>query len=113
MDKSRIVRWLYWSSLILIIVLILLVFIHLTPLLTPIYAVASALVLPLGIAIVIAYLLHPIVEKLHEVGLSRTIATLILFLSLIGLLVLIGMLGFPELKNNLNFLLKLYQSRFI
>ncbi|MFA9455946.1 AI-2E family transporter [Halalkalibacter sp. AB-rgal2] len=100
-NNNKWFRWLYRSALILIIALIIFVFIQLTPIFAPFSAIFKALVLPLGVSVLIAYLLHPIVEKLHEVGMSRTVAVMLLFLLMIGLFALIAMIGFPELKKQI------------
>ncbi len=71
--------------------------VQLSPLLSPFGAMIRALVLPVGIAILLTYLLHPLVEKMHDSGLSRPIAVLLIFIAIVltfGFLLTIGLPSF-------------------
>ncbi len=89
--QQDVLKWGKW----LIILVFFLLLGQLAAYLEPIWLIGKTLLLPLVVACVIAYLLHPIIEKLATYGLSRGLATALLFLLFIATIVLILMIGIP------------------
>jgi predicted PurR-regulated permease PerM len=97
LDKGIQQKWLSRLVFILLSLLIIFMIIQLAPLLSPVGAMFRALALPVGIAALLTYLLHPLVEKMHESGLSRPFAVLLIFLLIVfvfGFLLTIGLPAF-------------------
>ncbi|MFC0473610.1 AI-2E family transporter [Halalkalibacter kiskunsagensis] len=97
MDKGMQQKWLNRLVFTLLTLLIIFMIIQLAPLFSPIGAVFRALALPVGIAALLTYLLHPLVEKMHDSGLARPIAVLLIFLLIVfvfGFLLTIGLPAF-------------------
>lgn len=67
-----------WTKWLLMIIFFMLLFYALS-FLKPVWDIALTLIWPIVVACVAAYLLHPIIEKLVHLGLSRGIATFGLF----------------------------------
>ncbi|ARK29243.1 AI-2E family transporter [Halalkalibacter krulwichiae] len=95
MNKEIQQRWLHRLILSLLALLIIFMIVQLAPLLSPFANVIRALSLPVGIAALLTYLLHPLVEKLHELGMSRALAVLLIFFFVVFLLVFLAMIGLP------------------
>ncbi|ENQ3104121.1 AI-2E family transporter [Bacillus cereus] len=82
--KNLKIIWIYRLGLLLLIFLCLLVFLKIKPLWAPILFVLKVAVTPFFIACFIAYLLHPLIEKLHEKGVPRTLAILLIYILFFG-----------------------------
>lgn len=82
--KNLKIIWIYRLGLLLLVFLCLLVFLKIKPLWAPIVFVFKVAITPFLIACFIAYLLHPLIEKLHEKGVPRTIAILLIYLLFFG-----------------------------
>ncbi|MBP3951376.1 AI-2E family transporter [Bacillus suaedae] len=106
MDKDLQQKWISRLSIILLTLLILLVLIQLAPLFAPFVEIGKTLLLPVGIAFILAYLLHPLVEKMHDAGLSRTIAVFIIFLLILGLITYLFTTGIPTLIHQVQLFLE-------
>ncbi|WP_018661113.1 AI-2E family transporter [Heyndrickxia acidiproducens] len=76
--------WLYKMAWFLFILIILYVLLLLKPFWAPILHVAMTILVPLLIGGFIAYILHPLVEFLHEKGLHRGIAICIIYFLFFG-----------------------------
>lgn len=76
--------WVYRLSVILLIFLSLFVLMKLEPIWFPFLQGLKVICMPLLISYFIAFLLHPIVEKLHEKGISRTWAILLIYVLFFG-----------------------------
>ncbi|WP_059102736.1 AI-2E family transporter [Shouchella shacheensis] len=83
----------------LIIAILLYILIQFIPMLAPLWRVIGMLLVPIAIAGLMAYLLHPLVERLVRAGMSRTLAVLLIFLSLLALLALALVIGIPLLME--------------
>lgn len=71
--------------------------VKLSPLLTPVFTVIRALILPIGLAALLTYFLHPLVEKFHATGLPRTLTILLIFLAIVFSIVFLLTIGLPTL----------------
>ncbi|WP_227934852.1 AI-2E family transporter [Alkalihalobacillus deserti] len=95
MNKEIQQKWMYRLILSLLSLLIIYLTFQLLPLLLPLANVFKALLLPVGIAVILTYLLHPLVEKLHDVGLSRGLAVLLVFFIILFLFTFLLIIGLP------------------
>ncbi|GER66252.1 UPF0118 membrane protein YrrI [Weizmannia acidilactici] len=77
-------EWLYKLLWLLLILIILYVLLLLKPFWAPVLHVAATVCVPLLIGSFIAYILHPLVEFLHQNGLPRGLAILIIYLLFFG-----------------------------
>ncbi|WP_409289436.1 AI-2E family transporter [Peribacillus sp. SCS-37] len=78
------VKWYYRLGFLLLLFIVLYVFFILRPLWLPVFKVLAAVLLPFIIGGFIAYLLHPIVEKLHGRGMHRVLAIFIIYILFFG-----------------------------
>lgn len=84
MNLGTSLDWIKRLTIILLVCIIGYIIMKLNPVLTPIYTIIKIVVYPVFISIIITYLLHPIVEKLHRMGMPRTISILIIYLLFFG-----------------------------
>jgi predicted PurR-regulated permease PerM len=84
MDTRNYAKWLYRLSLTLVGVILLYVIFLLKPVWQPILQVLLIASLPFLLGAFIAYLLHPLVEKLNEAGIHRAIAILLIYILFFG-----------------------------
>ncbi|EMA6341760.1 AI-2E family transporter [Bacillus cytotoxicus] len=82
--KNLKIIWIYRLGLLLLVFLCLLVFLKIKPLWAPIVFVCKVAITPFFIACFIAYLLHPLIEKLHKQGMPRTLAILLIYILFFG-----------------------------
>ncbi|MFD3449306.1 AI-2E family transporter [Microbacteriaceae bacterium 4G12] len=76
--------WIYRLALLLLIFLCLLVLLKLKPIWLPLLDLVKLAITPFLIAYFIAYLLHPLIEKLHDKGMPRTLAILLIYVLFFG-----------------------------
>ncbi|GIN20095.1 MAG TPA: AI-2E family transporter [Bacillus bacterium] len=91
--KQKRLRLLYNLAVVLLLFIILYCFLLIKPLWKPIFTIVGIGLLPFVIGGFIAYLLHPVVEKLELLGINRIVAILaiyVLFFGGIGYSVYIG-----------------------
>ncbi|MTH52526.1 AI-2E family transporter [Bacillus mangrovi] len=89
------------AGIVLLSLLSLYLFLKLKVVWNPLWMMVQAIVIPFLIASFITYLLHPIVEKLHETGLPRTLSILVIYLLFFGSLGYGFYRGLPLLINQL------------
>jgi predicted PurR-regulated permease PerM len=77
-------KWYYRLGFLLLLFIVLFVFLKLQPIWLPILKITIIVVLPFVIAAFISYLLHPVVETLHENYLPRWLAVLIIYTLFFG-----------------------------
>lgn len=77
-------HWLFNLGFVLLLMLILYFFLLLRPIWMPILKILLSAFIPLFIAAFFTYLLHPLVEKLHNTGLHRGLAILIIYIIFFG-----------------------------
>ncbi|PLR78049.1 AI-2E family transporter [Bacillus sp. V3-13] len=77
-------KWYYRLGFLLLLFIVLFTFLKLQQLWLPILKVILTVLLPFLIAAFITYLLHPVVEKLHEAGLHRGLAVFIIYFLFFG-----------------------------
>ncbi|RFU61490.1 AI-2E family transporter [Bacillus sp. V59.32b] len=78
------VKWFYRLGFLLLLFIVLYIFMKLQPIWLPIVQILFTVLLPFMIAAFISYLLHPIVEILHEKGLHRGLSIVIIYLLFFG-----------------------------
>lgn len=64
-------------------------------------SVFSPILMPFVVSLIFAYALHPLVSKLEKIGVSRTVATSILVIAVIGLIITLVLVAFPFLRDEL------------
>ncbi|NEU31582.1 AI-2E family transporter [bacterium LRH843] len=111
MENSHQKSWVIRLIIVLLVLFILYMIIQLSPLLKPIWTVMKALVLPLGLSALLTYLLHPLVEKIEDAGVPRTIAVLLIFLVIILSIAFILTTGIPALIRQIENALKTLPSQ--
>lgn len=94
-------KWYYRLGFLLLLFIVIFVFLKLQALWMPIFKILSAVIIPFFIAAFITYLLHPVVEKLHETGLHRGIAVFIIYCLFFGGLGFALYKGIPAFINQL------------
>ena len=77
-------KWIYRLILVLLLFILLFFLMHLKPMWAPMLHLLAKIVLPFFVAGFISYLLHPLVEYLHENGLGRAWSILIIYLLFFG-----------------------------
>jgi predicted PurR-regulated permease PerM len=77
-------KWYYRLGFLLLLFIVLFVFLKLQPIWLPIFKITITVMLPFIIAAFISYLLHPVVETLHENYLPRWLAVLIIYTLFFG-----------------------------
>ncbi|RBW70448.1 AI-2E family transporter [Bacillus taeanensis] len=84
MKKDQFVPWLIRLTVLLLIFLCSYMFLKLAPIWEPVLKVIITLLVPFFIAGFITYLLHPIIEKLHQRHIPRWLAILLIYLLFFG-----------------------------
>lgn len=77
-------KWFYRLGFLLLLLVVLFVFFKLQHIWLPIIKVVFVVLIPFIIAAFITYLLHPVVERLHENNLPRWLAVLIIYILFFG-----------------------------
>ncbi|RSD24106.1 AI-2E family transporter [Mesobacillus subterraneus] len=77
-------KWYYRLGFLLLLFIVLFIFVKLQALWVPVLEVLVTLLIPFSVAAFITYLLHPIVEGLHQRGLHRGVAILIIYILFFG-----------------------------
>jgi predicted PurR-regulated permease PerM len=77
-------KWFYRIGFVLLLLVALYVFLKISFVWMPVVRIAAIIILPFVIAGFITYLLHPIVEKLHEKGLHRGLAIILIYILFFG-----------------------------
>ncbi|EKN69891.1 hypothetical protein BABA_07641 [Neobacillus bataviensis LMG 21833] len=77
-------KWYYRIGFLLLLLIAIFVFLKIRVLWMPIVRMAAIILLPFVIGGFITYLLHPIVEKLHEKGLHRGLAIICIYFIFFG-----------------------------
>jgi predicted PurR-regulated permease PerM len=93
-----------WFALLiygLLILFILFMFMQIRPLLTGIYTFLASVLAPFAIAMIISYVLNPIVNLLNKRGVPRTIAVLLIYAVFIASLIVILMNLIPIFMQQL------------
>ena len=77
-------KWYYRIGFLLLLLIAIFVFLKISFVWMPIVRMAAIIILPFVIGGFITYLLHPIVEKLHEKGLHRGLAIIFIYIIFFG-----------------------------
>jgi predicted PurR-regulated permease PerM len=72
-------KWYYRLGFLLLLFVVTFVFLKLNSLWQPIFKVTFTVIYPFLVAALITYLLHPLVEKIHDLGLHRGLAVVIIY----------------------------------
>lgn len=59
----------------------------------------SNLIVPVVVAIVVIYMLNPVVNRLQALGISRLLGSCMSYIALIGLIVAVGFLAYPSISD--------------
>lgn len=94
-------KWYYRLGFLLLLFIVLYVFVKLQALWVPVLEVLFTLLVPFAVSAFITYLLHPIVEGLHQRGLHRGIAILIIYVLFFGGMGYAFYKGIPALIHQL------------
>ncbi|MDM5229054.1 AI-2E family transporter [Cytobacillus sp. NJ13] len=94
-------KWYYRLGFLLLLFIVILVFLKLQALWMPVLEILLAVFIPFVIGAFITYLLHPIVEKLHETGLHRGFAVFIIYFLFFGGIGLALYKGIPAFIHQL------------
>lgn len=77
-------KWYYRLGFLLLLLVVLFVFFKLQQFWLPVLKIIIAVLIPFIVAAFITYLLHPIVQKLHESGIHRGVAVFIIYILFFG-----------------------------
>lgn len=77
-------KWFYRLGFMLLLFIVIFIFLKLKAIWLPVINIAFSVLLPFLIAAFISYLLHPVVEILHEKGMNRGLAIAIIYLIFFG-----------------------------
>ncbi|MGG1677522.1 AI-2E family transporter [Neobacillus sp. NRS-1170] len=94
-------KWYYRIGFLLLLLIAIFVFLKISFVWMPIVRMAAIIVLPFVIAGFITYLLHPIVEKLHEKGLHRGLAIILIYVLFFGGIGFALYKGIPVIINQI------------
>jgi len=97
MDKLFSMQWLVRVSILVITLIALYLIFLLLPYLKPIWHLFQVISVPFLVSMIIAYLLHPLVDFLMKFKLRRVVAILLLYLFFFGGLGTLFWLGVPTL----------------
>ncbi|WP_428909219.1 AI-2E family transporter [Niallia sp. Krafla_26] len=95
------VKWYYRLGFLLLLMIVLFVFVKLKPFWQPLVELIITIFLPFLIAGFITYLLHPIIEKIHEAGLHRGVAVFFIYFLFFGGIGYGVYKGLPEIIKQL------------
>lgn len=88
---ADVLKWSKWLIMFVFFLLVLYVLTYIKPLFT----IVQPLIWPILVSILIAYLLHPLIEKAVHFGMNRSVATALLFLLFVLVIVALLFLGIP------------------
>jgi predicted PurR-regulated permease PerM len=77
-------KWYYRLGFLLLLFVVAYVFMKINMIWKPILSIVFTVLFPFLVAALITYLLHPLVEKIHGMGLHRGLAVLIIYLLFFG-----------------------------
>ena len=77
-------KWIYRLGFLLLLFFVLFLFWKLRPIWLPICLIIGKVLIPFGIAAFISYLLHPVVEKLQQKGLNRSLSIILIYVLFFG-----------------------------
>ncbi|MGV3488133.1 MAG: AI-2E family transporter [Tuberibacillus sp.] len=101
MRKWSALDWLKKLSILLLVFLNCWIVLKLLPHIGHGIGYIIAILAPFLIAMLIAYLLHPLIEGLHHQGMPRTLAILIIYLLFFGIVIYAGIKGAPVVVEQL------------
>jgi predicted PurR-regulated permease PerM len=94
-------KWFYRIGFLLLWLIVIYVFLKIRFVWLPVLEVAAIIILPFLIGGFITYLLHPIVERLHQGGVPRGLAILLIYLLFFGGIAAAIYKGVPAFINQL------------
>ncbi|GHH97119.1 AI-2E family transporter [Neobacillus kokaensis] len=94
-------KWYYRIGFLLLLLIVIYFFLKIRSVWLPILQVAAIIATPFVIAGFITYLLHPIVEKLHEKGLKRGLAIIFIYIIFFGGIGIALYKGIPAMIDQL------------
>jgi predicted PurR-regulated permease PerM len=94
-------KWYYRIGFLLLLLIAIYVFLKIRFVWMPVFRVAIIIILPFVIGGFITYLLHPIVEKLHQKGLHRGLAIFLIYILFFGGLGICVYKGVPAMIDQI------------
>ncbi|RJS59777.1 AI-2E family transporter [Bacillus sp. PK3_68] len=120
MENKLKLKWLYLACAGLLMLLTVYVLYLLNPVLSPLLRGVLVSLMPFLLGGFIAYLLHPLVEKMAERGVSRTMSILLIYILFFGIIGICLFRGVPlfidqlrELSQSAPELSKMYEEQII
>lgn len=120
MENKLKLKWLYLACAVLLTLLAVYVLYLLSPVLSPVLRGIAVSLMPFLLGGFIAYLLHPLVEKMTEQGVSRTMAILLIYILFFGIMGIGLFRGIPlfieqlrELSQSAPELSKMYEEKVV
>ncbi|MED1607493.1 AI-2E family transporter [Cytobacillus kochii] len=95
-------KWLYRLGFVLLVLILLYIFFQLKELWLPLLKLLLVVLIPFLLGAFFTYLLHPIVEKLHQTGMHRGLAALGIYLLFFGGVGYGSYKGIPAFIHQLN-----------
>lgn len=83
--KNLQLKWFYRLGILLLLLLIIYVFMKISPFWMPILEAITIILFPFVISAFITYLLHPLIEKTSAFGIPRTLSIFIIYVLFFGL----------------------------
>jgi len=77
-------KWIYRLGFLLLLFFVLFLFWKLRPIWLPICLIIGKALIPFGLAAFVSYLLHPVVEKLQQKGLNRSLSIILIYVVFFG-----------------------------
>lgn len=99
MEKEKEFLWLIRLCNIVLVLLAIFIVMKLAPFWLPILHIAIRMLVPLLIAVLITYLLHPIIEGFHGIGVPRPYAVLTIYFLFFGGITAIIILASPYIME--------------
>ncbi|MDQ0254279.1 putative PurR-regulated permease PerM [Evansella vedderi] len=93
--ENRLLYWIMRLGFVLLVGLVLFMFVQLLTYISPLFKLAGRIALPFILAGIIAYLLHPIVERLEKNNVPRPLSILLIYSAFIVMFVWIIFKGTP------------------
>lgn len=99
-------RWLICFSIVVLALIAVYLLFQLGPYFLPIWNIIRTIAVPLIISMILAYLLHPLVDGLIKFKLNRTLAILLIYVLFLGGLTMLIWLGAPVFVTQVKDLIK-------
>jgi predicted PurR-regulated permease PerM len=99
-------RWLICLGIVVLALIAVYLLFQLGPYFLPVWSIIRTIVVPLVISMILAYLLHPLVDGLIKCKLNRTLAILMIYIVFLGGIAMLVWLGAPIFVTQIKDLIK-------